>query len=48
MKADTKHFKLNLPTDLLDQLREIAGHECRSVTAQIVLMLRKQIEADQT
>lgn len=45
MKPDTKHFKLNAPADLMDKLKEIANHESRSVTAQVNLMLRRQIEA---
>lgn len=47
MKPDTKHFKLNMPSDLMIALKEIAVRESRSMTAQINLMLRKQVEADQ-
>lgn len=46
MKPDTRHFKLNLPADLLATLKQIAARESRSVTAQVNLMLRKQAEAE--
>lgn len=46
MKSDTKHFKLNVPSDLMERLKQIASRESRSVTAQINLMLRKQVEAE--
>lgn len=45
MKAETKHFKLNAPADLMEKLKKIAAGESRSVTAQVNLMLRKQVEA---
>jgi hypothetical protein len=47
MQTNTRQFKLNMPLDLMDSLKEIAVRESRSVTAQINLMLRKQVEADQ-
>ncbi len=47
MKPDTRHFKLNVPTDLMERLREIALRESRSVTAQINLMLRAQVALDE-
>ncbi|MFN3312562.1 MAG: hypothetical protein ACK46Q_03745 [Hyphomonas sp.] len=46
MKPNTKHFKLNVPADLLDTLKQIAMRESRSVTAQINLMLMKQAQAE--
>lgn len=46
MKPDTKHFKLNVPADLMEKLKEIAQRESRSVTSQMNLMLRKQVEAE--
>lgn len=48
MKPETKHFKLNAPVDLMEKLKEIAERESRSVTAQMNLMLRKQVESDAT
>lgn len=47
MKPDTKHFKLNVPSDLMAKLKSIAAREARSVTAQMNLMLRKQVEAEE-
>ncbi|MBR9841440.1 MAG: hypothetical protein GYB50_26840 [Rhodobacteraceae bacterium] len=47
MQAKTKHFKLNVPSDLMVKLKEISERECRSVTSQINLMLRKQVEAEE-
>lgn len=47
MKPEKKHFKLNMPADLMDRLKEIAVRESRSVTSQVNLMLRKQVEADE-
>lgn len=47
MKPETKHFKLNVPADLMMKLKEIALRESRSVTAQVNLMLRRQVEADE-
>ena len=46
MKPQTTAFKLNVPDELLENLREIAARESRSVTAQINLMLRRQVEAE--
>lgn len=47
MKPGHTHFKLNVPVDLMGKLKGVADRESRSVTAQINLMLRKQIEADE-
>ncbi|BBU58500.1 hypothetical protein KU6B_47650 [Mameliella alba] len=47
MKAEKKHFKLNVPADLMEKLKEIAEREARSVTSQINLMLRRQVEAEE-
>lgn len=46
MEPKTKHFKLNVPADLMEKLKEVAVRESRSVTSQINLMLRKQVEAE--
>lgn len=37
MKPETRHFKLNVPADLLETLKQIAARESRSVTAQVNL-----------
>lgn len=47
MKTETKHFKLNVPSDLMVKLTGIAAREARSVTAQINLMLRRQVQAEE-
>lgn len=47
MKTDNHSFKLNVPLDLMDMLKQIARRESRSVTAQMNLMLRKQAEAEE-
>ena len=47
MKPDTKHFKLNVPSDLMAKLKDIAAREARSVTSQMNLMLRRQVEAEE-
>jgi hypothetical protein len=39
-------FKLNVPEPLMERLKEIARRESRSVTAQMNLMLRRQVEAE--
>lgn len=44
---DKRQFKLNMPTDLLDAVRGIAQRESRSVGAQVNVMLRNQIEAEE-
>lgn len=48
MKAEVHSFKLNVPTDLMAKLKEIATRESRSVSAQMNLMLRRQVEAEET
>lgn len=45
MNLETKPFKLNVPAELMEKLKEIAKRESRSVSAQMNLMLRKQVEA---
>lgn len=45
MKTEMTPFKLNVPADLMVKLKEVAAGESRSVTAQVNLMLRKQVEA---
>lgn len=45
MRQPTKSFKLNVPEDLLEKLKDIAARENRSVTAQINRMLSQQVEA---
>lgn len=47
MKPDKTQFKIAMPTDLMEKLKEIAVRESRSVSAQMNLMLRKQVEADE-
>lgn len=47
MKAETKHFKLNVPADLMEKVKEIALREARSVTAQMNLMLRRQVDSEE-
>ena len=47
MENDRKHFKLNVPSELMEKLKSVALRESRSVTAQINLMLRKQVEAEE-
>lgn len=47
MKPETKHFKLNVPTDLMEKVKDIALREARSVTAQINVMLRRQVETEE-
>ena len=46
MKPETTSFKLNVHTDLMVKLKEIALRESRSVSAQMNRMLRAQVEAD--
>lgn len=48
MKSEIRQFKLNVPTALFDALKEIAVRESRSVSAQVTLMLREKVEADQS
>ena len=45
--VEKEQFKMNVPADLKGKLREIARRECRSLSAQIILMLRRQIEAQE-
>lgn len=45
MKAEVKPFKLNVPADLMEMLKDIARRESRSISAQMNLMLRKQVGA---
>lgn len=47
MKPEAYPFKLNVHADLMDKLKTVAARESRSVSAQMNLMLRKQIEADE-
>lgn len=46
MTTDTTHFKINMPVDLMEKLKEAAVRESRSVTGQIVRMLRHQVETE--
>lgn len=46
MKIETKQYKMNCPADLMARLKEIAQRESRSVSAQVIRMLRQQVEAD--
>lgn len=46
MKPESKHFKLNVPPDLLENLKVLAASESRSMTSQINLMLRRQLTAE--
>lgn len=48
MKTEHHSFKLNVPMDLMQKLKEIAERESRSVTSQMNLMLRKQVENETT
>lgn len=47
MKTENKHFKLNVPPELLADLKELAVSEGRSMTSQINLMLRQQLASKQ-
>ncbi|WP_158275163.1 hypothetical protein [Thioclava sp. NG1] len=47
MKVEVQPFKLNVHKDVMVKLKEIAVRESRSVSAQMNLMLRKQVEADE-
>lgn len=47
MKPEVHPFKLNVPINLMDAIKTIAVRESRSVSAQMNLMLRKQVEADE-
>lgn len=47
MKPESHPFKLNVPQDLMTTLKHIAARECRSLSAQMNLMLRKQVEAEE-
>lgn len=47
MKPETHSFKLNVHKDLMMKLKEIALRESRSVSAQMNLMLRRQVEAEE-
>ncbi|WP_082899371.1 Arc family DNA-binding protein [Sulfitobacter sp. EhC04] len=42
--SDTRQFKLNLPTDLFDQLSLRTERSLRSVSAEIIFILREVME----
>lgn len=44
MRKEVHQYKFNVPIDLMEKLREISARESRSVSAQMNLMLRKQVE----
>lgn len=48
MKPDKAHFKIAMPADLMAALKAIAVRESRSVSAQMIRMLRKQVQAEET
>lgn len=46
MKTDVHAYKINLPLDLMASLKEICAAENRSMSAQIIRFLRRQVEIE--
>ena len=48
MNPDKIPFKLNVPTDLMEKLKDAAAKESRTITSQINVMLIRQFESQQS